>query len=635
MPFRKFDIRLTLRGPILTKSSTPSRFGVDAAVARDADERPIIPGSLIKGRLREALTQLDTLGVLTPPATPPGVPGPGSISSCLDRLFGEDTQPDTGNEPSRGALIFGDLVSTAPTPGSACLKRVALDPVLGGAKGGMLRVIESPFAPGKKVVFEGRVEGYFENNTPFTADLCRRWLTLGFSWMTQVGSARTSGFGRVLAVQVTVPDDQPNQYVAPTVQGPGPAGLRLEIRPRGPLCITRHKIGGNLFESDDIIPGGMLAGAVMQTAKSLGLGNTIQEFFDRVRFRHAFPTITNARPSALPSSTVKVGAKLYDVARHPDPVLLPDDGGNYRAPQFPLDWKHRDDVLTSLGWAFPARELRVRTDIDAVRPVRRTANRGVDRDKGQLFSWEMIQPWRMTNPYNREAIVWRSFLDFGALDPADRDTAARAFSRVLSSLGFLSKTKASCEVVCHSLHEPELPPLPADSQTLVLVMQTPTLLVDPRYQTVQGVHQKKGAIGPAAMLRLYQSAWEDLSGGSLQLTHHFARQFLAGGDYLGIRFQRAKGKYYNPWLLTEAGSVFVFTITNHQVANSRLQDWLGKGLPLPQWASEAFGSTFDLNPYIPQNGCGEIAVHSPVPGTSEIENPLRCCELADPILPCH
>ena len=64
------------------------------------------------------------------------------------------------------------------------------------------------------------------------------------------------------------------------------------------------------------------------------------------------------------------------------------------------------------------------------------------------------------------------------------------------------------------------------------------------------------------------------------LVRFFARQRLAGG-YLVLRHQ--PGKPYNPFLVTEAGSVFVLRPRpgKGDDANKRLDDWLEHGLPLP------------------------------------------------------
>ena len=52
------NICLEIEGPLLTKSTAPGEYGLDAVVARDIDGVPYIPGTLLTGKVREALEQL-------------------------------------------------------------------------------------------------------------------------------------------------------------------------------------------------------------------------------------------------------------------------------------------------------------------------------------------------------------------------------------------------------------------------------------------------------------------------------------------------------------------------------------------------------------------------------------------------
>jgi hypothetical protein len=52
-------------------------------------------------------------------------------------------------------------------------------------------------------------------------------------------------------------------------------------------------------------------------------------------------------------------------------------------------------------------------------------------------------------------------------------------------------------------------------------------------------------------------------------------------------------------------------------------------MPLPAWAKQTFGDKWNENPYRPENGFGEIAVHVPEFATPATDS----FTLADPILP--
>ncbi len=596
----QFNITLNLQGPILTKATTPSSFGLDAAVARDIeDDYPIIPGTLVEGRLLESLLQL----------------GEGNS----EELFGSATGDASNNEPARGRLRINDLKATSLGALQASISRVAIDGTLGSAKGEMLRVIETPFLPGEKVTFEGTAEMFCANDTE--AATIAGLLRMGLLWQTQFGALRTTGFGKVLDAKVcekAIPQD-------PEFVSTDASVLDLAIAPLGPLCITKPKIGDNLFESDTIIPGNMLAGAVMQTAKELGIQSGFDGQFDNIRFFHAFPTEGGkSRPRSLPLSTVKAGKPtdekklnhVFDISHQARPCLVMTPQGDFIAPAFPIDWKEFGDALGTLGQAWPARELRVRTAIDSEK------RKG---DEGKLFAWEMIHPF--VDDDKKTPVIWCSRIDLSRVDENSRAEVARTLTQALAHLSFLSKTKARCRVAIKAVKSPE-PPSLQDGQTLTLVLQTDALLADPRFQELNNL-PKSGAISADHMLGFYRDTWARLSDNSLVLSHYFAQQHLEGGNYLGIRFQKKHDRAYNPWLLTDAGSVFVFKVKNADTVRQKLQIWLPTGLPVPDWAEIAFGKSWNENPYRPENGFGEVAVHNPKFAKPEVKE----FDLADPILP--
>jgi hypothetical protein len=115
--------------------------------------------------------------------------------------------------------------------------------------------------------------------------------------------------------------------------------------------------------------------------------------------------------------------------------------------------------------------------------------------------------------------------------------------------------------------------------------------------------------------KAYGAVFAEWTGGALELTRIFARQTLHGGIYLHRRFQERNR--YRPYALTATGSVFVFSVVPGQeaLAADTAAKWLSDGLPTPRWAVEAFarkghdGAYWSNNPYLPENGFGEIAVN--------------------------
>ncbi len=70
---------------------------------------------------------------------------------------------------------------------------------------------------------------------------------------------------------------------------------------------------------------------------------------------------------------------------------------------------------------------------------------------------------------------------------------------------------------------------------------------------------------------------------------------------------------YNPFLLTDAGSVFVLEAEAGQqpLAQTKIDDWLQFGLPLPDWAVKRYGDHGSTCPFRRVDGFGEIAVNLP------------------------
>ena len=101
-----------------------------------------------------------------------------------------------------------------------------------------------------------------------------------------------------------------------------------------------------------------------------------------------------------------------------------------------------------------------------------------------------------------------------------------------------------------------------------------------------------------------------MSEGSLELERYFAAQKLAGGQYIGHRFQRAKSAQdYRPYVLTTPGSVFVLKATDSDTAEKLIRTWKSSGLPLSPHLTTNGEPEFWQCPFRPQEGFGEFAVN--------------------------
>lgn len=601
------DVTLTVRGPVLTRSTAFGGYGVDAPVARGRHGRPILPGSLVKGKLREAWEELAAAEALAVP---------------VDDWLGHRNE-EASWLPERGRTRISDFEAAGGERRRRY--RIQLDPETGAVAQQALQVVETPFAPGQEVAFTGSV-GFVPRDDEERAAF-ERALGLGLRWIGSFGALRTVGFGRLLEVEIS-PAEAPQVTSAEGLTGDR---AELVLTPRDPLLISRHQPVPNLHQGADQVPGGVLKGALASTwNESLGQApdapvsettdpnrRELGRHFEAIRFTHAFPApkAADRRPVTPPLSLVKVklGEKsgdeddpLFDVLHLDGPALI---GG--RAPEFAIDWKRRDDVDRRFGWRRPERELRVRTAIDSA--TRRAADE-------ELFAHETVLP--------DEETVWLGRMDLSRVPEKDRPAVFEQLTGLLThGLRHLGKTKARATVELRLGGEVgdacEQQPL-GEPGPWALTLQTPALLCDPR---------RLAGAPPGALRTVYAEVFRALSGGSLELVRFFARQHLAGGRYLHQRFQ--SGKPYEPFLLTEAGSVFLLAAAEGQEkkARERLKSFARHGLPLPPWAVERYacgghrGDHWQANPYLPENGWGEAAVELAV--HRELEPPADQVELLE------
>jgi len=591
MPLFKAHVKLKLKGPILTKSSAPGAYGLDALCARNSDDDFIIPWTLIKGRIRDAWRELhelapnmvpDPVTVLGPEAAAGGNRGNelGSFERHNPRLFGSDF-----------VLLEASAVWAKK---SVNRTRIAQDKDRHAAQEDMLQVMESPFIAGEEYVFTGRIEFVAADQTD--ADNIKRYIVKSLRWAGAFGSQTGVGFGQI----GSNPDWNRQVEVAPPLTDPNPAAQSLWIRftATQPLCITGDRVAENLFVSSETIPGGVIKGVVAAQLMrdkgkptSLVNGDTpgASEFakaFDQIRFSHARPHAAGAkvRPSVIPLSLARSGDSTIDMAGKDE---LPPG-----ALAFQPDWKSPDwdDMRAEFGWLGDLKtELRVRT---AIAPEARRAK------KGNLFAYETIQP---------NGLEWDCEIVFPQLEHAAVASARTELLKLLADgLRGVGKTKATLNAKV--LNQP-LPAArtsdPSEANgTYRVTLQTPALLAGPTALKSRD---------PRALFAAYQAVFSALSEETLELTDFFAQQSLQGGLYLYKRFQDPG--LYQPYALTNAGSVFCLKAQDADAAKIKIESWMRNGLPLPGWVKTAFargvrdGAHWSNNPFVPENGYGEIAVN--------------------------
>ncbi|MDX6499881.1 MAG: hypothetical protein QOG23_3141 [Blastocatellia bacterium] len=586
----RMEVTLKLNGPIMTRSTAAGSYGIDAPFARNERNELCLPLDLVRGRLRQAMTEIeDAVGSIFNPT--------------ISEWFGKGSGESSGSyAPERGLLGFTDFVCLAPHKDDR-IYRIRIDSERGSVLRGAYQVIEAPFQVDEEAHFTGTISFFAadQNEANKLGEVIRQ----SFSWITSFGSQKSIGFGQLIGVSVTGPvEAQPHASISTNI-APDQTGFDLVVTPLAPFCLTSKRIDQNLFESDDIISGGAVKGALATTwLKWLGkrgeitpgLDSSRPELcsnFEKIRFTSAFPGKKGERirPVTIPYSTVSDNdTNLHDVALFSKAVLI-----NGAAPSFFMDWKTKVWVKANarFGWDRPQRRLDVHHEHD--RETRKAK-------EAQLFAFDAVDP---------QDHEWLSTVDLSRVPQNERAAVAAQLQEVLRyELKDLGKTKSSVRVEWQGQsaiaprHQSNTNPRDG---LWIITLQTPALICDPN-----GLNESSGA----GELRVaYEQAWLDLSDNLLQMERYFAGQHLAGGDYLHRRFQ--SGKPYNPFLMTDAGSVFVLKPTqdNGEKGKDKIEDWLLHGLPLPGWAIERFkrnnenGDHWSNCPYVSENGYGEIAVN--------------------------
>jgi hypothetical protein len=617
MPAFTLNATLTLTGPVLTAATAPGGYGLDAVFARDPmpptegnghplpGEHFILPASLVRGRLRQAWEELNSV-------FGPNEPKPFNIGALLgpDPVRGQQgSDPSDTNEPLRGRLRVEDFRACAETSEVRTRHRIAIDAQTGAADDQMLQLMEAPWGSGATVQFTGAIRCVAKDRT--AAEELARQVEVGLRWVPQFGGERGLGFGANAGVSVSVQPSTGQTNPPSAQEADNATAWALVITPLAPFLLARHRTIENVFEGQDIIPGAAIKGALAELWREEAgaapgtpvsqFGRTLHaelaEHLDALVFSHAFPAPKGqrTRPVVPPLSLARGGGLLRDLASVGGPGLLKGE-----APTFDIDWKSRADVDRDFGWPdvpLP-REPRLGTAID------REKNRARDE---ALFGKEAVIP---------TGYEWLARVDFSAVtDPAARQKVAEQLADLLAAgLDHLGKThaRARVEVLPAGSITPHVGQTlePVDGQFIV-TLQTPALLGWPEplpaFPSVDSANWKTA----------YDEVWSELSGGALTCERFFARQTLAGGEYLWRRFQKKHGRPYNPWPLTEPGSVFVLQVANVREADAQtfLQRIATRGLPIPAWARTAFGLTGDPKtdwcfcPYLPENGYGEVALN--------------------------
>jgi hypothetical protein len=598
----EFELSLSLQAPLLTHAAGTLSLGVDAATQRHRGQ-PVLNGSQLRGHLRHLLQHFaDELAAA----------GDGSKlnDKHIQRWFG----PSTGSDDfdGRGALGFDFYWYPRHPPAEEQRQPLRHRVELGGdgaAEEGQLSVIENAYPTGAEIDFVGVIEVDFRAQAQAAPDFdaanalseCRQWLAKAVELLPALGALKGIGYGRVLRaslverkplLQVSAPD--PSGRLGPDVDRFGIA-LHLD-RPFNIGGPAAHRPQGNRYLQQTRIPGAAIKAVMANAWKDTGGDLARDLHFDHLVVTDALavPHGQSERPPALPLSLAAMdgaeGPCVRDLAIIDQPCLL-DLGTGAGAPRFLPDWKEPDRNAAQTAWlgAVPTPVpalLSVRT---AIMPWERVA------DEGRLFALECTDV---------QQHHWCADIDLSLIPRAARaEVCNKLLDLFRGGLSRLGKTAARARV------EPRAAPFKAvnaitPAAPIIVLLNAPARLL-PDDLRLSGINADD------ALERHYADYWDKQSQGLVTLGHYYAQQELVGGRYYQLCIAKTP-KQYTPVWLTTTGSVFVLQPTAKADAKALaelLAQWQASGLP-PLGGAE--GSAFANNPYLRENGYGEVYVDHPL-----------------------
>lgn len=628
----ELTIRLTLVSPFLTGAGAPPLFGVDARMPRNVEQRPFIPGTLLRGVARDALIAIcQRCGNKIPKV-------PGSGWSFLGDLFGRSSHltrgadlregrddvgagdgPRAGNLPQRGAITFTDLIAENAGQAGQTLTRITIDSGLGSAKEGHHQVIELPYPIGTEVTFTGAA--LVRAADGMSVETVRNALALAFEAVPAIGAHKSAGFGRIRWCRIV---QVPARTVLPASIAEARNQLTGSLVFDAPFLVAAERVAPNVFAGAVTVPGAAIKGAIATAWGGEMMPSALSNFLSSAVFRAARPDLTariekgqvviasaistDPRPVAMPHSLA-----VYDTGERPrsdrkrmilhDAIIdaNPRVYGN-QPPIFEVDWKpiHRKAachallgekiVPIELIEEVLERDVRTRTAIDS-----ETGAAKYDESGGSLFVYDMVSPQRKSG--GSTGVMWR--FDIHAPDGIAPEIAQRLHGLQI----VIGKSDAPARIFLQTGSAPVVTAdlrRQGDRVTAVVKLETPALLTP--IEKLRIAHGNPEPVYRAYFEKVFESI-------NATLVSFFARQRLIGG-WQAMRFPVTTG-HYDPWVATDPGAVFLLSVDEADEARfkDKLEALLLSGLPE---ADDIAEPRWDHCPLARVNGFGQISLWRPI-----------------------
>jgi hypothetical protein len=346
-----YRLSLTLAGPLVSAGLEARALGVDVSQLRDHRGRIVLPGTLVRGMAKQVLRE-----IADDPTSP-------LDKQTVERWFGRESAnaqrppfaPDACPwEPQRGYIRFDDLRTDSDAGrDSAATTRIAVDAATGSVKRGHLLVVEMPFGFGERVTFEGDIR--IRSDCPDRAQLVQM-LSAALKLIPALGAFKTAGFGRVVDVQLGEAGAPAGEQAAASDVEllPDADHIDLVLEFEDPFLVFSRGLGGNLFESADFVPGGVIKAAFAEKLRSLGRYSDFESVLASVVIRHALPEkvepgdAVRRRARAIPLSAYVI---YLTEREHYDDLIDPAaEVSSLGLVEFAPDWKETPEEVTRHRW---------------------------------------------------------------------------------------------------------------------------------------------------------------------------------------------------------------------------------------------------------------------------------------------
>ena len=567
--YYQIALSVKVESPFIFASTSTISMMVDTALLRNPAGQLILPGSQLRGVVRDLFKRAgwdDLCGSI--------FGGEGSGDAFDEALGGSEAFA-----PNRRLVYFNDLaLQDDGGKEHAFTTRIAINPETGSTKTGSLQIIEMPYPMGQEVTFSGSLD--FIGTQEQASDFQKKLKNV-MPFLRSIGGAKTAGFGVVTGYDIQEIQEAGATRDANDIPPLTGEHIAIDFTLSRPFLINSKRVGSNVFEGAHTIPGGVFKGAYAAWRERCGtMDDNTSTALGIIRFRHAPAMMADAtdRPRVVPASFyTHNNDSLYDYFAQGEDWQTHAEQGSI---SFSPDWKGEDWQLISKCCQTPEPPGFWSTTHTKIGDDGKS-------DDGNLFVYRCVNP----EGYKWRLIIDRNGADIGAFQQIVRNIQNHA----LWPLG-----KTNVGAVGSNGCSIDAPKVSKLGNSWRITLQSEANLIG--HNEAAGKTLDKAAA--------YRSYWEKAARqyeANITSLDFMAIEVWQGG-YLSRRFKDHNKEGYSPYLITQAGAVFILEIDGDGAAG--FMDDMARGGLLPDGIKKDTRDPWEITPFARENGFGEVAIDS-------------------------